>query len=146
MCSRTIKSLSFHFISFPLEAASCPADFVLNTCAQRPPLDALTCRPDPDIFNQSYELGRYWVGEDLKRSEILHIGDSTEADLCGAKAAGFQALVLDRTSDPRVSKYQDWLVGPDYAGKSEEDIKQCTINALHDAASLLDEAFVARPS
>ena len=56
---------------------------------------------------------------------------------------GFQALVLDRTSDPRVSKYQDWLVGPHYVGKSEADIQQCTINSLQDAAARLDAAYVA---
>ena len=32
------------------------------------------------------------------------MGDSLEADFCGARAAGLQALFLDRSGDPTVQK------------------------------------------
>merc|ERR1711907_420015 len=53
----------------------------------------------------------------ISGDNILHIGDSMEADLCGAKAAGLHGVFLDRSGDPNVRQYQDWLEGPDYVGK-----------------------------
>ena len=33
-------------------------------------------------------------------------------DFCGARAAGFQALLLARSDNPKVRVYQDWLDAP----------------------------------
>jgi len=38
--------------------------------------------------------------------KVLHIGDNLATDYCGARAAGFQALLLDRSDDARVVAYQ----------------------------------------
>mmetsp|Transcript_18175 Transcript_18175/g.17513 ORF Transcript_18175/g.17513 Transcript_18175/m.17513 type:complete len:122 (+) Transcript_18175:799-1164(+) len=97
-------------------------------------------KPQKGIFDITYERAKVWT-PDLKRDEILHIGDSMEADFCGAKAAGFQALLLDRSDNPRVTVYQDWLEGPDYPGKSETDIKEGTVKDLTAIIPLLTDAF-----
>lgn len=66
----------------------------------------------------------------IRKDEVLHVGDSLEADLCGARAFGFQSILLDRSDNPRVTVYQDWLEAPDYMGKSEEDILSSTVTTL----------------
>ena len=70
-------------------------------------------------------------GEDLDRSEVLHVGDSLAADYCGSRAFGFQSLNLDRSSNAKVRVYQDWLTAPDFPGKSEEMIRASTISNLN---------------
>jgi FMN phosphatase YigB (HAD superfamily) len=57
---------------------------------------------DKALFDKGYELAKFWI-PDLQRDEILHVGDSLAADFCGARAAGFQALHLDRSGNPRVT-------------------------------------------
>ena len=69
------------------------------------------------------------LGE-IKKDEILHIGDNFATDYCGAKAYGWNALNLDRSRDPNIRQYQDWIVGPDYDGKSEEEILANTVGSL----------------
>lgn len=86
-------------------------------------------KPGVEIFDATFDQASFWI-PDLQRSEILHIGDSLESDFCGARAAGFQALLLDRSDNPRVTKYQDWLDAPDYPGKSAEDIARGTVKDL----------------
>eukprot|EP01041_Mallomonas_annulata_P006373 gene6373-12886_t len=88
-------------------------------------------KPGKGIFDATYEQAKFWTPE-LQRHEILHIGDNFAADYCGARAAGFQALYLDRSNNPRVTVYQDWLQGPDYPGKSEEDIQNGTVKDLNE--------------
>lgn len=94
-------------------------------------------KPSPIIFEAALEQARFWV-PGLQRHEILHIGDSFAADFCGAKAAGFQALYLDRSDNPLVSVYQDWLQAPDYPGKSEDDVRDGTITSLTSIIQLLE--------
>lgn len=96
-------------------------------------------KPDKGIFECTYQRALFWT-PDLKREEILHIGDSMVSDFCGAKAAGFQALLLDRSSNPKVTVYQDWLEAPDYPGKSESDIKSGTVRDLLSVIPLLEES------
>lgn len=96
-------------------------------------------KPNKEIFDKSYERALFWT-PDLKREEILHIGDSMEADFCGAKAAGFQALLLDRSDNPRVTVYQDWLEAPSYPGKSENDIAAGTVKSLLSIIPMLEES------
>ena len=86
-------------------------------------------KPEPAIFQRAFEEAQFWV-PGIQKHEILHIGDSLEADLCGARAFGFQSILLDRSDNPRVTVYQDWLKAPDYAGKSEEDIVASTVKNL----------------
>eukprot|EP00967_Tisochrysis_lutea_P088510 scaffold125646_cov30-Tisochrysis_lutea.AAC.2 len=62
-------------------------------------------KPDRAIFDRAFEQARFWL-PDLERHEMLHIGDSLAADFCGARAAGMQALLLDRSYDPRVVTFQ----------------------------------------
>jgi putative hydrolase of the HAD superfamily len=51
-------------------------------------------KPDPAIFAEAARrLG-------LPPREILHVGDDPIADFEGARAAGFQALLLDRSAEP----------------------------------------------
>ena len=73
---------------------------------------------------------------DLEKDEMLHIGDSYACDYCGAKRFGFQALLLDRSDNPSVTAYQDWMEAP-YEGKSLEDVQENTITNLEQVAALL---------
>ena len=45
--------------------------------------------------------------------------------------------MLDRSDNPNVNAYQDWLDAPDYEGKSLEDVKLNTITSLVEVAELL---------
>merc|ERR1712045_391467 len=93
------------------------------TCSQ----DVGEEKPHPKIFEEAYRQAEFWM-PGIQRHEILHIGDSLESDFCGARAAGFQAVHLDRSeSKVKVTKYQDWLQAPDYPGKSDEDIERWTV-------------------
>ena len=73
----------------------------------------------------------------MQKKEILHIGDSYECDYCGARRYGFQALLLDRSDNPSVQKYQDWVSAPEYEGKSLEDVSANTITSLEEVAKFL---------
>ncbi|MGH2983539.1 MAG: HAD family hydrolase [Solirubrobacterales bacterium] len=50
-------------------------------------------KPDPAIFGAALEL----VG--CEPAEALHVGDTREEDLAGARATGIRALLLDRHGD-----------------------------------------------
>ena len=102
------------------------------TCSQ----DVGHEKPSTEIFADSLAQARFWL-PDLQASEILHIGDSLACDYCGAKAFGFQALLLDRSDNPSVTAYQDWIAAPDYPGKSAEDIEAHTITSLLDIQKYL---------
>mmetsp|Transcript_18208 Transcript_18208/g.42472 ORF Transcript_18208/g.42472 Transcript_18208/m.42472 type:complete len:298 (+) Transcript_18208:52-945(+) len=93
-------------------------------------------KPSWDIFESSFRKARFWA-PDLSKDEVLHVGDSYECDYCGAKRYGFQALLLDRSGNPQVTKYQDWVEGPDYDGKSPEEVQSNTITGLDEVAELL---------
>ena len=54
-----------------------------------------------------------------------------------------QALHLDRSSNARVTVYQDWLEAPEYPAKSEADILAHTVKDLSEVRALLERA--ARP-
>lgn len=88
-------------------------------------------KPDAGIFKKSFEEASFWL-PDLKKEEVLHIGDSFPADLCGARAFGFQSLLLDRSENPRVTVYQDWLRAPGYDGMTEKDIKYSTVTSFNE--------------
>ncbi len=47
-------------------------------------------KPDPAIFREALEIARSEPGE------ALHVGDSPEADVSGARASGIRALLIDR--------------------------------------------------
>jgi FMN phosphatase YigB (HAD superfamily) len=95
-------------------------------------------KPAGEIFDDAFQKAKFWLDDpDLKKDAILHIGDSYTCDYCGAKAYGFQALMLDRSEHPSVTAYQDWLEAPDYEGKSLEDVERNTITSLEEVASLL---------
>jgi putative hydrolase of the HAD superfamily len=54
-------------------------------------------KPDPAIFTAALEL----VG--CAPAEALHVGDTREEDVVGARAAGIRALLLDRDGDGDIS-------------------------------------------
>lgn len=96
-------------------------------------------KPSEKIFQATYDRARFWM-PDLKKEEVLHIGDSMPADFCGARRFGFQSLLLDRSKNPRVTVYQDWLEAPDYPGKSDRDILSGTVPDLLAIMALLESA------
>lgn len=108
-------------------------NFHFFTCSQ----DVGVEKPEPAIFDRSYQQAQFWI-PDIQKDEILHIGDSYACDYCGAKAYGFQALLLDRSSNPNVTSYQDWLEAPDYPGKSFKEVEENTITNLEEVITLLD--------
>ena len=93
-------------------------------------------KPSLEIYEASFVQARFWI-PDLLPEEVLHIGDSYAADYCGAKRFGFQALLLDRSDNPSVVAYQDWLEAPDYDGKTVEEVQGNTITSLDVVASML---------
>ena len=95
------------------------------TCSQ----EVAAEKPSPKIFEDAYRKAKFWI-PDLQKHQVLHIGDSLACDFCGAKAFGFQALLLDRRDNPAVTAYQDWIEAPEYQGKSQEDVEQNTITNL----------------
>lgn len=108
------------------------------TCSQ----DVGAEKPQPEIFQRAWEEAQFWV-PGIEKHEILHVGDSLEADLCGARAFGFQSMLLDRSDNPRVTVYQDWLEAPDYEGKSDQDILDSTVKSLAAVSTKFEAATVA---
>jgi REG-2-like HAD superfamily hydrolase len=102
------------------------------TCSQ----DVGHEKPSHHIFEDAYLQAKFWM-PDLRKDQVLHIGDSLACDFCGAKAFGFQALLLDRSGHPAVTAYQDWISAPEYPGKTEEDVLQHTVTSLLEVAELL---------
>eukprot|EP01032_Pedospumella_encystans_P020732 gene20732-23545_t len=86
-------------------------------------------KPNVGIYEEAHRRAEHYV-PGLLREEMLHIGDNFTTDFCGARAAGMQALYLDRSANERIGTYQEWLKAPDYEGKSEADIKAHTITSL----------------
>ncbi|KAL3936169.1 MAG: hypothetical protein SGBAC_008451, partial [Bacillariaceae sp.] len=107
-------------------------NFQFFTCSQ----DVGVEKPEAGIFDKSYQQAKFWI-PDLQKDEILHIGDSYACDYCGAKAYGFQALMLDRSSHPAVMAYQDWVVAPNYPGKTLEEVQENTITSLEEVVPML---------
>ena len=84
-------------------------------------------KPSAPIFDDALAKAKCWLEDsDLDPESNLHIGDSYACDYCGARAYGFQALLLDRSKNPSVTAYQDWLEAPDYPGKSPEEVNANT--------------------
>lgn len=52
--------------------------------------EAGACKPDPAIFAQALTLAG------CAASEALHVGDTAEEDVAGARAAGIRPLLIDR--------------------------------------------------
>ena len=77
-------------------------------------------------------------GEPIEKHQVLHIGDNLATDYCGAKAYGWNALHLDRSRNPNIKQYQDWIVGPEYEGKSEQDILSNTVCSLDEVRERLE--------
>lgn len=72
-------------------------DEVLEALALRRYLDAVTAsspvgaaKPDPEIYEMTLSA------LDAEPEETLHVGDSLEEDWAGARAAGLEALLVDR--------------------------------------------------
>jgi REG-2-like HAD superfamily hydrolase len=102
-------------------------------------------KPDVRMYDEVFELSKEWLPDLTDRSQILHIGDSLAADYCGSKAAGFQALHLDRSTNRNVVVYQDWLREGFYLGKSEAEIEQNTVQNLNEVRELLTASAIHAP-
>jgi putative hydrolase of the HAD superfamily len=77
---------------------------VLERVGLRPLLDGVVTsaavgarKPDPRVFHEALRAAG------CRTSEALHVGDSSEEDVAGAKAAGIRALLLDRAGGGDIS-------------------------------------------
>ena len=75
----------------------CSLRSVLRRCGLEPALDGVVSsaeagsrKPDPGIFTAALALAG------CEPREALHVGDTAEEDLDGARAAGVRALLIDR--------------------------------------------------
>ena len=102
------------------------------TCSQ----EVKNEKPAREIFDAAFKQAKYWI-PDLEKEEVLHIGDSYACDYCGAKRYGFHALFLDRSDNPSVTTYQDWIDAPEYEGKSLEDLQENTTTSLREVVALV---------
>jgi len=78
----------------------CSLGSVLDQCGLAPLLDgsissaeAGARKPDPAIFGPALELAG------CEATDALHVGDTAEEDVEGARAAGIRVLLLDREDD-----------------------------------------------
>ncbi len=78
-------------------------DEVLSRCGLAPLLDGVVTsagagsrKPEPRIFGVALELAG------CEPAEALHVGDTAEEDLAGARAAGIRALLIDRDQTGRI--------------------------------------------
>lgn len=94
-------------------------------------------KPDRQMYDKMFSLSKEWLPGLEDNSEILHIGDHLATDYCGARAAGLQALLVERDESRKAVNWQHWLRGHDYPGKSEEDIARHTVPDLDAAKELL---------
>jgi putative hydrolase of the HAD superfamily len=54
-------------------------------------------KPSPSIFRRAVEMAG------VRAAEAMHVGDSLEEDVAGARAAGIEAVLLARTGAPAAS-------------------------------------------
>jgi putative hydrolase of the HAD superfamily len=73
---------------------------VLERCGLREPFEGIVSsagagarKPDPAIFETALEVAG------AQAEEALHVGDTPEEDVAGARAAGIRVLLLDRDGD-----------------------------------------------
>jgi putative hydrolase of the HAD superfamily len=78
----------------------CSLPAVLERCGLGELLDGVVSsaaagarKPDPAIFEQALELAG--IGPD----QALHVGDTPEEDVAGARAAGIRSLLIDRSGN-----------------------------------------------
>jgi FMN phosphatase YigB (HAD superfamily) len=96
-------------------------------------------KPSHKIFEEGFLQAKFWI-PDLEKHQVLHIGDSLECDYCGARAYGFMSLHLDRSGNKQVTKYQDWVEGPFYDGKTVEDIQENTVKDFYEVKQMLSQS------
>ena len=80
----------------------CSLPRVLEGCGLGAMLDATVTsaetgsrKPDPEIFAAALELAG------CEPEEVLHVGDTAEEDVAGARAAGIRPLLIDRDGGER---------------------------------------------
>lgn len=98
-------------------------------------------KPDQPIFYDALRQSEFWHAEmtgdvagiaphcEILPEEVLHIGDSLEADFRGARACGFQAALLARS---RSVQFNDWLVAPEAGSTSQQELQRHTYHSLAD--------------
>jgi putative hydrolase of the HAD superfamily len=77
---------------------------VLERCGLLEPIEGIVSsagagakKPDPAIFETALEVAG------VEAAEALHVGDTPEEDVAGARAAGIRVLLLDREGDGDIS-------------------------------------------
>lgn len=98
-------------------------------------------KPSLPIFEAAFEIAKDSL-PDLQRCEVLHIGNDFASDYCGARAAGFQAILVDRSLNSRVHRYEDWYEAPYYDGKDPSDLKHHTVRSLLEVQDVIKEQQV----
>lgn len=83
-------------------------DEVLARCGIREALDGVVSsaaagasKPDPAIFAAALELAG------CRAAEALHVGDTSEEDVAGARAAGIRPVLLDRTGGGNIASLEE---------------------------------------
>lgn len=77
--------------SLPRVLQNCGLDGLLDGTVTS--AEAGSRKPDPGIFGAALELAG------CEPSEALHVGDTAEEDVAGARAAGIRPLLIDRNGD-----------------------------------------------
>lgn len=74
-------------------------------------------KPHPDLFRRGLERLR------ARSSEALHVGDTPELDLAGARAAGLEAVLVDRAGrlDPSLCSLRDLRALPAIAARGRDE-------------------------
>jgi REG-2-like HAD superfamily hydrolase len=95
-------------------------------------------KPSFEIFDEAYKKAKFF-NENLKKDEILHIGDEINSDFCGAKSYGFQALFINRNKTDFDEEV--WLKSKNYDGKCKEDLQACSVDNLIELKNLLKKSL-----
>lgn len=95
--------------------------------------DVGVMKPNPILWEYVFKTVQSRI-PNIKRNEILHIGDDVISDYCGARSAGFQALHLQRDIDSVdiSSILRTFQAGPHYDGKNDDDFNRHTIASFDD--------------
>jgi putative hydrolase of the HAD superfamily len=86
----------------------CSLPRVLELCGLREAVDGVVSsaeagarKPDPRIFGPALQIARCAAGE------ALHVGDTPEEDVAGARAAGIRSLLLDRAGGGDIASLEE---------------------------------------
>lgn len=94
----------FREVKLPVYIVTNNAASYVNVCMKRNHLhpngvisanDAKACKPNKILLEKALEITGF------QKEDVLYVGDSLESDIACAKAAGVEAILLDRKSNHR---------------------------------------------